>query len=564
MHITPFSENPGCNERNTEQAQTTMSKEPEGQLNTAPESGDIQSQLDENLRDLGLDEIDQNRKSYRYRKEHGEMPAYDRSAAAHHSHHSHSGHHSHSSYHHSHSSHHHSDSSHHHSSGEHRSSSSHGSSGSRRSSSSGSSSNARHSSAGSQSSGTTRSAGNTSGAKRTTGATKAKPAGTARRSNTGSAAGSAQRSSHRNLSKKQRKKLMKQRRRELKRERRLENRKPLPVRILIGILIALAVLLIGIIVTFLVMRHIGKKNLKPLTDQEITGPDGAQIEDNGRKIIYKGHTYLFNDDIVGILFLGVDRDLSDKEQKVAGTAGQSDTLVLGALNTKTGHMELVNVSRDTFTDVEKYNTKGKYAGTEKMQICLAYSYGDGQDKSCMYAAEAVSKLLYGMPIHAYAAVDYSQMATLNDAVDGVTVKVLEDLSDKDPAFVKGATVHLKGQQAQTYVRSRRTEELASNNSRMDRQMQYMYEYLRKARQKTKENILFPINLYQVVRDNTVSSVRLSQITYLASRFIRTGFSRGDIKSIPGTIEKENGYAALKPDEIKLFEIVLETFYEKQD
>ena len=357
---------------------------------------------------------------------------------------------------------------------------------------------------------------------------------------------------------------MKQRRRELKRERRLENRKPLPVRILIGILITLAVLLIGIIVTFLVMRHIGKKNLKPLTDQEITGPDGAQIEDNGRKIIYKGHTYLFNDDIVGILFLGIDRDLSDKEQKKAGTAGQSDTLVLGALNTKTGHLDLVNVSRDTVTDIVKYNTKGKYAGTEKDQICLAYSYGDGQDKSCLNTADAVSKLMYGMPIHMYAAIDYSQMATLNDAVNGVPVRVLEDLSDKDPELVKDKTVNLKGQQAQIYVRSRRTEELESNNKRMDRQMQYMTEYLKKARQETKKNILFPFNLYQVVKDNTVTNVRLSQITYLASRFLRTGFSRGDVKSIPGKIESVEGYAALTPDEEKLFEIVLETFYEMTD
>ena len=508
-----------------------MSNEHELQPNIQPEATyDIQGQLEENLSELGLDEIDQSQVSYRARKERGEIPEYHRSSK--------SGHHS---------------SHHHHSSGGHRSS--------------------HHSSHHHHSSGdaaTVRSAeprgsgGNFSGGVTVRSAEPKKSAGTVK-SDSGSHGRSVTRQSNRALSKKQRKKLAKKHRKQYKREKKLRNKKPKAVRILIGILIALAILLLGVIITFLVLRHMGRKDLnKPLTKQEITGPEDAIIEDDGRKIIYKGHTYLFNDDIKSILFLGVDRDLSDKEQREIGEMGQADTLVLGALNTKTGHLELVNISRDTYTDVEKYNTKGKYAGTEKMQICLAFAYGKNEESSCKNTAEAVSKLLYGMPIHEYAAIDYSQIATLNDAVGGVTVKVLEDLSDKDPELVKDQTVHLKGEQAHKYVRSRRTEELESNNSRMDRQMQYIYQYLRQARTETEHNILFPVSLYRVVQDNTVTSVKAPEITYLASRFIRTGFARGDVMNIPGTIKKEGEYAALTPDEKKLFEMVLETFYEKQD
>ena len=551
-----------------------MSSEQGSQLNNQDTlTTGISEQLEENLRWLGLDEIDESQKrSYRYRKAHGEdfsyhgkphTDEYDYYGKKHRSHsHSSSSSHSHS----------HSSGSSHSRSQSEGSAHSYSEGRSRRSTySRTSSADHRQYSAAEADAHRHDTEGGSSRAAEVRRPTRADALENAEKNrarlkkNAIKSKGrdrSEKRKEQKNLSRRERryeKRLRKQRR------RRAKDRKPLPLRILLGILIAIAVLLVAAIVTLLVLRYIGKKNLKdPLTDQKIRGPEDAIIEDDGRVIKYKGHTYVFNDNIVGILFLGVDRDLSDKSDREIGEGGQADTLVLGALDTSTGHMELVNISRDTVTDIEIYNRKGKYAGTKQEQICLAYSYGDGEDGSCKNTAKAVSNLFYGMPIHEYAAVDYSQIAALNDAVGGVTVKVLEDLSDKDPELKKDETVHLKGQQAHTYVRSRRTEKLKSNNSRMDRQMQYMYAYLQKAREETKHDRLFPVKLYRHVRDNTVMSIKIPEITYMGTKFVMTGFSRGDIKTIPGKIREVDGYAALKPNERKLFETVLDTYYTRQD
>ena len=58
--------------------------------------------------------------------------------------------------------------------------------------------------------------------------------------------------------------------------------------------------------------------------------------------------------------------------------------------------------------------------------------------------EASSKLLYDLPIHGVFAIGYDAVSIINDKVGGVTVDVLEDMPEKNKAFVLGNTVHLNG------------------------------------------------------------------------------------------------------------------------
>lgn len=76
--------------------------------------------------------------------------------------------------------------------------------------------------------------------------------------------------------------------------------------------------------------------------------------------------------------------------------------MLAVLDSETGELSLVNISRDSMVDVNRYNVEGQFLGTEEMQICLAYAYGDGREGSCLNTVESVSRLMYSMPVHAYA------------------------------------------------------------------------------------------------------------------------------------------------------------------
>ena len=144
---------------------------------------------------------------------------------------------------------------------------------------------------------------------------------------------------------------------------------------------------------------------------------------------------MYNEDLVSILFLGVDKEAFEEGGTVGdGKAGQADALFLLVLDTKTGKSRLIAISRDTMTDVNVYSDLGNFIGTEKLQLCLAYTYGDGKEKSCENTVRAVSRLFYGMPVAAYAALDLDAIAVLTDAVGGVEVTVTKDLTIQDPSL----------------------------------------------------------------------------------------------------------------------------------
>ena len=340
-----------------------------------------------------------------------------------------------------------------------------------------------------------------------------------------------------------------------------KKREPLiAVLIIFGILVLLLATAVG---AYFYLNKKGEAQLKKNQSiASITAPEEATSEDDGKTIVYNGAKYKYNEDNINILFMGVDRDMQDTGEKVIGENGQADVLIWAALDSKTGHLSLINISRDAMVDVNKYNVEDKYLGTDKMQLCLAYSYGDGKEKSCENTLQSVSRLMYGMPVNAYVAIDYSAIAPLNDAIGGVTVNVLEDLTQSDSALKAGETVTLHGEQAQTYVRSRNTEVLDSNNQRMERQKQYIDAFLQQAISQTKKNPTLPVTLYNDVSDYMVTNISASEVTHLATLMIQNGVSGGDILTVPGEVTQGDVYAEFNPDDKELYKLILSVFYKE--
>ena len=332
------------------------------------------------------------------------------------------------------------------------------------------------------------------------------------------------------------------------------------VLVIFGILVLLLATAVG---AYFYLNKKGEAQLKKNQSiASITAPEEATSEDDGKTIVYNGAKYKYNEDNINILFMGVDRDMQDTGEKVIGENGQADVLIWAALDSKTGHLSLINISRDAMVDVNKYNVEDKYLGTDKMQLCLAYSYGDGKEKSCENTLQSVSRLMYGMPVNAYVAIDYSAIAPLNDAIGGVTVNVLEDLTQSDSALKAGETVTLHGEQAQTYVRSRNTEVLDSNNQRMERQKQYIDAFLQQAISQTKKNLTLPVTLYNDVSDYMVTNISASEVTHLATLMIQNGVSGGDILTVPGEVTQGDVYAEFNPDDKELYKLILSVFYKE--
>lgn len=337
-------------------------------------------------------------------------------------------------------------------------------------------------------------------------------------------------------------------------------KKPLKiVLIVLGTLVGVAAAATAAV---LIMYSVGKGSMKNKIDSDsaITPPETMEdvtVNQDGSTVYYKGEKYEYNENAVPILLLGVDKyDFNDVEG--IGYNGQSDAVYVAVCDTEKKSVSVLAVSRDSMVDVNRYSHDGAFLDTKRMQLCLAYAYGDGKDKSCRNVALSVSRLLCNVPVNYYAAADFAAVPVLNDAVGGVTVPEYTD----DGMTPTGNTVTLNGTQAMRYLRWRYTPELMSNNSRIERQKNYIGAYVKKAVDKTKEDITFPLSLYNAVSDYMVTNIEASQITYLAANYLG-GAENMKMYSIPGTVEEADGHAQFTPDAVTLYETVLELFYVKK-
>lgn len=354
----------------------------------------------------------------------------------------------------------------------------------------------------------------------------------------------------------------------LNKNKKVKKKKGKAFKFFVTLGIVVASLLLIAIITLVVLLFMGKSSM--LGDNEnasknIAVPSSVQKAEDDY-IIYGGHKYKYNKNVTTILFAGIDKETSEHREGVVGTGGQADSIFVLSLNTDTGKYTMYNVSRDSMVDVNICDTAGNFKGTERMQICLAHSYGDGGDTSNDNLKRSVSRLFFGIPVNAYMSVDLDVIPILNDAVGGVNVNVIEDLSSYDPALKKGANVTLKGEQAEIYVRSRDVSGgVEQNELRMERQKSYIDSFINQTIQLTKKDPTTPISLYNSISDYCKNDIDAAKITYLSSLFVTNGFSSDEnIVKVPGQAVMGEKYAEYNVDNDKFFEEILNTYYTRVD
>ena len=189
------------------------------------------------------------------------------------------------------------------------------------------------------------------------------------------------------------------------------------------VLLSVICTLLGLIVVFVgtvaLMYYNGGNELTK-TDYVISAPQNVEVQNNGQFVVYNGVTYKYNDNMTSILLMGIDQRELEGE-KTIGQAGQADVNILLAIDTDTGKMTMINISRDIMTEVTEYSAGGAYVGMETMQLCLAYSFGDGKETSCNNQVSTVKRIFYNIPINSYFSLDLDGIAAINDSVGGVDV-----------------------------------------------------------------------------------------------------------------------------------------------
>ncbi len=331
------------------------------------------------------------------------------------------------------------------------------------------------------------------------------------------------------------------------------------LKIAIIVVSSLLALILAALAAFLVLNNMGKLQFHK-NDTNITN---SIIEEDEEGIIYKGSKYKLSSDVVSFLLIGIDKG-SLNDNLGIGLNGQADTLLVGAVNTKTKSISVIPISRETLVDVNRYNTSGGYTGVSNEQICLAFAYGNDIKQSSDNVLLSVSRVLYGINISSYITMDLAALEKLSNSVGSIDVYVNEDYYDADfgTRYKAGQTIKVRGKSAVNYIHWR-TDAVDANNYRMQRQKSFITSFMNKVSNEISKDFSKVITYYNLMQPYVSTNISLSQTTYLATNCMSMNLGDAiDFKNIPGETFNKDGYSAFVPDEKALTEIVIETFYEK--
>lgn len=283
----------------------------------------------------------------------------------------------------------------------------------------------------------------------------------------------------------------------------------------------------------------------------------AEAQDNQGYINYKGEKYVYNGNLKTLLFLGVDKDETATVRNVTGRSGQTDCIILLILDQQEKTIRLMEISRDTMTDVDIYGMEGDYLDTETAQIATQYAYGTGEKDSCRLTVETLSGLLYNIRINDYLALNMAGIAPIVDAVGGVELTIRENETEIDPAFTEGSVITLNGKQSERFIRYRDTNVSGSNADRMERQTEFIRALFEKVSESGDGGVEMANKFWSAGEEYMTASINLNTLEKLTSYTVDP-----DIISIDGEMRAGEEHDEFYPDEEKLQKLIIDIFYEK--
>ena len=314
---------------------------------------------------------------------------------------------------------------------------------------------------------------------------------------------------------------------------------------------AVLVFVITLISTFFIIIKVGEVRLRK---NLVSGENLQNISDeyDENAVYLNGKAYYYNDDLINILLIGVDRKALNKD-----SLGQADALYLASINTEENTVKIFSISRNTVTRIDIYSSSGEVYGSEEKQICLAYSYGSTDEKSSQNCVNAVSNLLYGIPINEFYTMHMDSLEYVVDAVGGVEVTIPENAQDPMFSGKLGQTVVLDGWESLAYLRMRGD----SNGPRVEHHKAFIKSFVTSAKSAVKKDLTLPFKIANNIKKDSVTSMDITSAVYLATEALDWKL---EFVNIAGEYGFDGEYETFVADESKLRQTVLDNFYIPQE
>lgn len=277
-------------------------------------------------------------------------------------------------------------------------------------------------------------------------------------------------------------------------------------------------------------------------------------------LAYENQEYPLKEHLLTVLLIGTDSTERYEDKNALldyYNYNQADFLILLVQDTEANTTEVIQLNRDTMTDVPWLDVIGNYGGTEFQQLCLAFNSGDGGRASCLNTVDAVSSLLFDAPIQHYIQMPLSGISVLNNLVGGVPVQIPENLTRIDPAFVEGATVHLTGDQAEKFVRARKGLLDDTNLARMSRQRIYLDSFRKQAQEAFDSDSEFAMKLVEKLGEYIQSDLTAQQLSDFVESLDKSQIS--PIRTPEGELMIGTQHYEFFVDEASLWEVVKQAY-----
>jgi len=276
-----------------------------------------------------------------------------------------------------------------------------------------------------------------------------------------------------------------------------------------------------------------------------------------RHVEVDGRQFDYNTHLLTLLCMGIDTT----DESVA----QSDVIDLMVLDREEERIKILSISRDAMVPIRIFDAGGKSLGWEEQHLALASSYGSTQERGCLLTCEAVSKMLWDIPIVYYAGANLSAFDQFQSLAGDFDIVVPDDsLASLGAEYQKGSTLTITEENAELFVRSRDTDVDFSNTSRMLRQQAYIEGYINTLREQLQEDFNGTVARASSLLPQLVTNISVDEVTDFAEMLMNYEFSADeDYIVVEGTQEKGLFHDEYHIDESKLQELILEVFYKAQ-
>ena len=283
-----------------------------------------------------------------------------------------------------------------------------------------------------------------------------------------------------------------------------------------------------------------------------------------RDITYQGQQYRYNNRITTILFSGVDSNDPLVQTARFTIAPRADSISLIVLDEYHHRMTLIALSRDTMTKIRRYTLNGRNRGLFTDHLGYAYTYGNGGAVSCNNLCEAVSQLLYSIPVNEYIVINRMTLPMLANVIGPVNVTVPNnDLFVLDSAFAAGKQVIIDAANLEFFVRSRDTAEDLSNVGRMERQQAYINAAIDQIQNVFETNPSEMWNVVENAKKCLLTNITRSRYLDLLRVLKNTAYTKYDYYTPAGNQVVGAEHDEFYPDEAALLSKVIDIFYIKQ-